>query len=61
MNAAEYKVKLHQSFGLQLITTGLLELVEKEGYSPQEAFRLLEDVKQNTFHALSEIKRETEK
>lgn len=58
MNAAEYKIKLHESFGLQLITTGLLELVEKEGYSPHEAFSLLEDVKRNTFHALSEIARE---
>jgi hypothetical protein len=58
VNAIEYKTKLYESFGLQLITTGLLNLVEKEGYSPHEAFRLLEHVKQNTFHALSEIERE---
>ncbi len=55
MNVVEYKEKLDKSFNLQLIVAGLAGLVEQEGYSSHEAFRLLEATKQNTFHALAEI------
>lgn len=61
MNAIEFKQKIDKSFGLQLIVTGLTELVENEGYSPREAFKLLESTKQNTFHALTEIRKEVVK
>lgn len=60
MKATDFKKKMDKSFGVGLIITGLLRLVENEGYSPREAFELLEDVKRNTFHALSEVKRESE-
>ncbi|WP_172369595.1 hypothetical protein [Sporosarcina jiandibaonis] len=53
-----FKQKLNSSFGIQLIVTGLARLVEEEGHSPHEAFEVLEEVKRNIFHALSEIKEE---
>lgn len=59
MNAREFKNKLDESFNLKLIIAGLTGLVEDEGYSPHEAFRLLDSVKQNTFHALAETGRES--
>lgn len=58
MNANEFKETMDRSFGLQLIITGLTTLVEDEGYTPRDAFNLLEATKQNTFHALSEIRKE---
>ncbi|WP_416149479.1 hypothetical protein ACM26V_00320 [Salipaludibacillus sp. HK11] len=58
MHANEFKQKLYTSHGLQLIVAGLARLVESEGYSPQEAFKLVEATKQNTFHSLAEIGRE---
>jgi len=55
------KVKFNQdSFGQQLIITGLLELVEKEGYTPHEALEVLEAIKKNIYSALCEIKQESE-
>lgn len=47
------------SFGQQLIITGLTRLVEEEGYTPHEAFQLLETIKRNTYHALLDIKKES--
>ncbi|MBY0597731.1 hypothetical protein [Bacillus bingmayongensis] len=47
------------SFGQQLIITGLARLVEEEDYTVHEAFQLLEAIKRNTFHALLEIKKES--
>ncbi|EEK69835.1 MULTISPECIES: hypothetical protein [Bacillus] len=47
------------NFGQQLIITGLTRLVEEEGYTAHEAFRLLETIKRNTFHALLEIQKES--
>ena len=61
MNAYQYKNTLDKSFGLQLIVAGLTALVEDEGFSPHEAFRLLDATKQNTFHALTEIGKEANK
>lgn len=58
MDQREYKDRLDKSFHLQLIVAGLTGLVDDEGLSPHEAFRLLEATKQNTFHALAEISRE---
>lgn len=56
MNAIEFKKKLDGSLGLMMIVSGLTTLVEQEGYTPHEAFRMLEDIKRNTFHALSDIR-----
>lgn len=55
-----FKEKLDKSFGIQLIVTGLARLVEEEGYTPHEAFKQLDEIKSNTFHALAEIKEESE-
>ncbi len=55
MNGHEYKQKLENSFGLQLIVTGLTALVEDEGYSPREALEMLRHTERNVFHALVEI------
>jgi hypothetical protein len=49
------------SFGQQLIITGLARLVEEEGLTPHEAFQVLEEIKRNTWHALTEIKQEAKK
>lgn len=55
------KVKFDQnSFGQQLIITGLLELVEKEGYSPRDSFEVLRDIQRHVWSALNEIAREGE-
>ncbi|MCM3130971.1 hypothetical protein ACFQ3J_00265 [Paenibacillus provencensis] len=40
-----------------LIIVGLTSLVEDHGYTPHQAFEILEDVKRQTWHALSEIHR----
>lgn len=60
MKATDFEEKVDKSFGLKMVISGLATMVEDEGYSPHEAFRMLEDVKRNTFHALLEIKREGE-
>jgi hypothetical protein len=38
------------------VITGLLGMVEDDGLSPREAFELLDVIKQQTFHALMDIK-----
>lgn len=54
------KVKFNQnSFGQGLIITGLAELVEKEGLTPHEALDVADMLKNNCFHALCEIKKES--
>lgn len=53
----DYMEKVSNSFGLQLMITGLARLVEEEGYTPHEAIGMLHEVGRNTFHALTEIKR----
>lgn len=55
MNANEFKELMFKSHGLAMIVTGLVELVENEGYSPHETFELLDKTKQNLFFALAEI------
>lgn len=54
----EWELNL-ESFGQQLIITGLARLVEEEDYTPHEAFQLLETIKRNTFHTLLELKKES--
>lgn len=56
MNKGEFN---QNSFGQQLIITGLANLIEEEDYTVHEAFQLLEAIKRNTFHALLEIKKES--
>jgi len=46
-----------KNFHQQLIITGMIGLVEDEGYTPHEVFELLEEMKKQTFHALSDISR----
>ncbi|MBS4200291.1 hypothetical protein KHA93_11680 [Bacillus sp. FJAT-49732] len=58
MSAHDFKRKLDSNLNLQLIVAGMAGLVD-EGHSPHEVFKLLEDVKRNTFHALAEIGRES--
>ena len=55
MNATEFKNKVDSSFNMKLIVTGITGLVEHEGYTPHEAFQLVEHTKQNIAHALMEI------
>ncbi|OFC94625.1 MULTISPECIES: hypothetical protein [Bacillus cereus group] len=53
------KVEFNQdSFGQQLIITGLARLVEEEGLTPHEAFDVLRLIQNNTFHALADIHKE---
>lgn len=42
------------STGVKIIMAGMAELID-EGNTPHEAFEILEDIKQNIFHALAEI------
>jgi hypothetical protein len=42
----------------QLVVVGLTGMVEEDGLTPHEAFEVVEDIKQNIFHALAEIRRE---
>ncbi|MDQ0091634.1 hypothetical protein J2T12_005074 [Paenibacillus anaericanus] len=41
-----------------LVVTGLLGMVEDDGLTPHQAFEVLEDIKRQTWHALTEIHRE---
>ncbi len=38
-----------------LVITGLLQMVEDDGLTPREAFEVLEDIKRNTYSALTEV------
>jgi hypothetical protein len=44
----------------QLVMAGLVGMVENDGLTPHEAFEVLEDIKRQTWHALTQIKREGE-
>ena len=61
MNAHEYKKKLDNSMGLQLIVAGMVGLIEDEGHSFHEVMELLEATKRNTFPAMMEISRAVKK
>jgi len=41
----------------RLVVVGLTGMVEEDGLTPHEAFEVVEDIKQNIFHALAEIRR----
>lgn len=41
--------------GTSFVVTGLANMVEEEGLTPRESFEILEDIKRQTFHALSEM------
>jgi hypothetical protein len=45
------------NFNTQLIIAGMAGLID-DGYTPHEVFEILEDIKQNTFHALADIHKE---
>lgn len=38
------------------VITGLVGMVEDDGLSPREAFILLDEIKRQTWHALTDIK-----
>ncbi|HDR4483429.1 TPA: hypothetical protein QCQ09_005134 [Bacillus cereus] len=53
------KVEFNEnSFGQQLIITGLARLVEEEGLTPHESFEVLRLIQNNTFHALADLHKE---
>ncbi|MDA2281036.1 hypothetical protein PDN19_28655 [Bacillus cereus] len=53
------KVEFNQnSFGQQLIITGLARLVEEEGLTPHESFEVLRLIQNNAFHALADLHKE---
>ncbi|MCQ6301861.1 hypothetical protein [Bacillus cereus] len=53
------KVEFNQdSFGQQLIITGLARLVEEEGLTPHESFEVLRLIQNNTFYALADLHKE---
>ncbi|PGS62867.1 hypothetical protein COC69_31915 [Bacillus cereus] len=50
------KVEFNQdSFGQQLIITGLARLVEEEGLTPHESFEVLRLIQNNTFYTLADL------
>lgn len=51
----DFKGFLDTNFNMQLIVAGMAGLVD-EGYTPHEVFRLMKDAKNNTFHALAELR-----
>jgi hypothetical protein len=54
----EQKPKLDlNSINVGFIITGLLGMVEDEGFTPREAFMLLDEIKNQTFHALMDIQK----
>jgi hypothetical protein len=44
------------NINVRFVITGLLGMVEDDGLSPREAFQMLDYIKQQTFHALNDIK-----
>jgi hypothetical protein len=53
------KVEFNEnSFGQQLIITGLARLVEEEGLTPHESFEVLRLIQNNTFHVLADLHKE---
>lgn len=47
--------------GDQFIVAGLASLVEDSGFTPHEAFDILESIKANTWHALADIHSEVKR
>lgn len=50
-----------KNINVGFVITGLLGMVEDDGLTPHEAFEMLNWIKQQTFHALSQIKNEKER
>jgi len=46
---------LESNHNMQLIVAGMAGLID-EGYTPHEVLNLMDDAKNNTFHALVELK-----
>lgn len=44
--------------GTPFVVTGLLHMVEDEGFTAREAMEILEDIKNQTFFALLDIQNE---
>lgn len=51
----DFKTFIESNHNMQLIIAGMAGLID-EGYTPHEVFNLLDDTKNNTFHALAELK-----
>lgn len=50
-----FQDRAESSKGMQMIITGLVHLVDVEGYTPRESFQILEDIKKNIFQSLSAL------
>jgi hypothetical protein len=49
-----------KNINVGFVITGLLGMVENDGLSPREAFQLLDEIKNQIYFALMDIKKETE-
>lgn len=44
--------------GTPFVITGLMHMIEDEGLTTRQAFEILEDIKNQTFHALRDVEKE---
>ena len=44
--------------GTAFVITGLMHMIEDEGLTTRQAFEILEDIKNQTFHALRDVEKE---
>lgn len=56
MSSQRKRMDTNNPFHMHIIGC-LANMVEHDGLTPHEAFEVLDDIKQNSFHALAEIKR----
>lgn len=56
MNPEKFAKSADISLGMQLIISGMVTLVEDEGYTPRQVLEIVESTKDNVFHALMELK-----
>jgi hypothetical protein len=45
-----------KNINVGFVITGLIGMVEDEGMTPNEAFEVLDNIKRQTWHALTDIK-----
>lgn len=50
------KVMADSKEGAAFVVTGLLHMVEDEGFTEREAMEILEDIKKETYFALRDIR-----
>jgi hypothetical protein len=52
------KVMSDSKLGTPFVVTGLLHMVEDEGFTPHEAMEILENIKNETYFALMDVYKE---